>query len=153
MGKPWGANLKSLVDHWHLVKYKSTSIKTLWPACTATSSKDRHIRAYYFGLNIPRKLGCPNKKTLNRDSCPQNLWKLDNSSFCRKSNGQTSFIQHVLLMPVCQNIRPSRLLTIEGVGAKLGEGMWAMGLYHTLDGITSLKYKLLCLFTPNTIIF
>jgi hypothetical protein len=24
-----------------------------------------------------------------------------------------------------------------------------MGLYHPLDGITNLKYKLLCFFTPN----
>ncbi len=28
-----------------------------------------------------------------------------------------------------------------------------MGLYHPLDGITILKYKLLCFLTPNKIIF
>ena len=35
------AGLKSLVDYQQSVKYKLTTIKTSWPACTATSSKDR----------------------------------------------------------------------------------------------------------------
>jgi hypothetical protein len=41
------------------------------------------------------------------------------------------------------------LLQIEGMGAKLGEGVWAIGLYHLLDGIANLTYKLLCFLTPN----
>jgi hypothetical protein len=44
------------------VKYKATTIKTLWPACTATSSKDRWIEAYSIDLMIPRKLSCLIKK-------------------------------------------------------------------------------------------
>jgi hypothetical protein len=28
-----------------------------------------------------------------------------------------------------------------------------MGLYHLPDGVTNLKYKLLCFLTPNKIIF
>ncbi len=28
-----------------------------------------------------------------------------------------------------------------------------MGLYHPPDGVTNLKYKLLCFLTPNKIIF
>ncbi len=30
---------------------------------------------------------------------------------------------------------------------------WSMGLYHPIDGITNLKYKLLCFLTCNKIIF
>ncbi len=41
MGEAWGAGIKSIVDNQQSVQYKSTSIKTLWPSCTATSSKDR----------------------------------------------------------------------------------------------------------------
>jgi hypothetical protein len=44
------------------VKNNSTFIKTLWPACTPTSSKDRWIVAYSTGLTILGKLGCPIKK-------------------------------------------------------------------------------------------
>jgi hypothetical protein len=34
----------------------------LRPACTATSTKDRWIRAYFIGLAMLGKLGCPIKK-------------------------------------------------------------------------------------------
>ncbi len=38
-----GMSLKSIVALQQLVKYKYTSFKTLWPAITMTSSKDRWI--------------------------------------------------------------------------------------------------------------
>jgi hypothetical protein len=50
------------VDHRQSVKYKSTTIKTLWPACTATYSKASWIGAYSVGLTNLGKLGCPLKK-------------------------------------------------------------------------------------------
>jgi hypothetical protein len=40
----------------------SITIKTLWPSCTATFSKDWWIGAYSIGQNILGKLNCPNKK-------------------------------------------------------------------------------------------
>jgi hypothetical protein len=40
----------------------STSIKTLWPAHTLTSSKDRQIGAYSSGLTILGKLAVQTKK-------------------------------------------------------------------------------------------
>ncbi len=40
----------------------STSVKTLWPACTATSFDDRQIGAYSIGLTTPGKLSFPCKK-------------------------------------------------------------------------------------------
>jgi hypothetical protein len=42
--------------------YKSTTIKTLWPAYIATSSKHIQIGAYSTGLTIPRKLSSLIKK-------------------------------------------------------------------------------------------
>jgi hypothetical protein len=39
-----------------------TSIKTLWLAHTATSSKDRWIGAYSIGLTILGKFGCLTEK-------------------------------------------------------------------------------------------
>ncbi len=39
-----------------------TSIKTLWPACTATSFNDRQIGAYSIGLTFSGKLSFPSKK-------------------------------------------------------------------------------------------
>ncbi len=60
--KVWVAKLKSLVDHQQSVKYKSTTIKTLWPARTVTFSKGRWTGAYCNGLTIMGKLGCPIKK-------------------------------------------------------------------------------------------
>jgi hypothetical protein len=45
----------------------STSIKTLQLAHSATSSKERQIRAYSVGLLIPGKLGCPKKKKLRKN--------------------------------------------------------------------------------------
>jgi hypothetical protein len=44
------------------LKYKSTTIKTFWPAHLATSAKDRWIGTYSIGLIITRKLICPIKK-------------------------------------------------------------------------------------------
>ncbi len=42
----------------------STFFKTLWPACTETSSNDRWIGASYVDLTIMEKLGSPNKKII-----------------------------------------------------------------------------------------
>ncbi len=56
------AGLTTLVDHQQSMKYMSTTIKTLCLTCTVTSSKDRQIGAYSFGLTIPGKLSCSNKK-------------------------------------------------------------------------------------------
>jgi hypothetical protein len=62
LGKALAAGLKSLVDHQQSVKNKSSTIKTSWPVCRATSSKDRWIGAYSIGLTILGKLDCPIKK-------------------------------------------------------------------------------------------
>jgi hypothetical protein len=43
----------------------SSSIKTLWPAHTATSSKDRQIGAYSFGLTNLGKLSCQKEDCLS----------------------------------------------------------------------------------------
>ncbi len=56
------AGLKSLVDHQQSVKYKSTTIQTLRPAHTATSSKDRWKGAYSIGLTILGRFTCSMKK-------------------------------------------------------------------------------------------
>jgi hypothetical protein len=45
LGEARAAGLKSLAYHQQSVKYKSITIKTLWPAHTVTSSKDRWIEA------------------------------------------------------------------------------------------------------------
>jgi len=50
------------MDHQQSVKYKSTTIKTLRPAHTATSSKDRWIMAYSTGITMPGKPSNPNNK-------------------------------------------------------------------------------------------
>ncbi len=42
----------------------STSFKTLWAACMATSSKDKQIGVYSIALTIRGKLCCTNKKTI-----------------------------------------------------------------------------------------
>jgi hypothetical protein len=42
--------------HLKSVKYKSTTIKTSWPARTATTYKDRWIGAYFIGLTIQGNL-------------------------------------------------------------------------------------------------
>ncbi len=47
----------------------STTIKTLRPTHTATSSKNRCIGAYSIGLTILGKLGCPIKKFLVLKPC------------------------------------------------------------------------------------
>jgi hypothetical protein len=62
--------LKFFVDHHQLVKCKSTITKTLWPALTGTSSKDRWIGAYSIGLTILWKLSCP-KNRIRRRECLQ----------------------------------------------------------------------------------
>ncbi len=46
LGKALASSLKFLADHQQSVKYKSTAIKTSWPAWIATSSKGRWIGAY-----------------------------------------------------------------------------------------------------------
>ncbi len=64
MGEGCSAGLKSIVDHHQSVKYKSTTIKTLRPARTETSSKDRSIGAFSIGsigLTILGKLSFPKK--------------------------------------------------------------------------------------------
>ncbi len=43
----------------------TNSIKTLWPACTATSFKYRQIGAYSISVTILGKLSCLNKKGKN----------------------------------------------------------------------------------------
>jgi hypothetical protein len=53
------AKLNFIVDHQLSAKYMSTSIKTLRPAHTATSSKVRQTGAYSIGLTISGKLSCP----------------------------------------------------------------------------------------------
>jgi hypothetical protein len=54
LGEAWTVGLKSCVDCLQSAKYySSTPIKTLCPACTATSSKDRQIRVYSIGLTNP----------------------------------------------------------------------------------------------------
>ncbi len=60
----WAAGLQYRVDHQQSVKYKSTTIKTSWPARAATSSKDRQLGAYSVGFTISGKLGCPNMKKM-----------------------------------------------------------------------------------------
>ncbi len=62
LGEDWANGIKSLADHQQSVKYKSATIKTLWPARKATSSKDRWIGAYSIGLTILGKQGCQIKK-------------------------------------------------------------------------------------------
>jgi hypothetical protein len=47
------------------VTYKSATVKTSWPALTVTSSKDRGIQAFFIGLTIMGKLGCPIMKKKN----------------------------------------------------------------------------------------
>jgi hypothetical protein len=47
------------------VKYKSATIKTLWPAHRATSSKARWLGPFSIGLAIPGKLGSPNNSKKN----------------------------------------------------------------------------------------
>jgi hypothetical protein len=52
-----------------------------------------------------------------------------------------------MVTSVEQPSEPVMLTLVERMGAKLGEGMWAIGLHHLPDGITNLKYKLPCLTT------
>ncbi len=54
------------MDHQLSVKHKSTTIKTLWPAHTTTSSMHRPIGAYSIGLTIAGKHGFANKKKNGR---------------------------------------------------------------------------------------
>jgi hypothetical protein len=68
LGEAWGVVLKSLVDHQQSLIYKSTTIKTSWPARTAASSKDWRIRAFCIGITTMGKLDCP-IKTSNKLSC------------------------------------------------------------------------------------
>ncbi len=64
MGEAWATGLKSLAGH----KQSATTIKTLWPAWTATSSKDRWIGAYSIGLTNLGKFSCPIKKKQSKVS-------------------------------------------------------------------------------------
>ncbi len=76
----WGMRWwsKTIVDHQQWVKYMSTTIKTLWPAHTATSWKDRWIGAYSIGLTILGKLGCPNNNNYKKKNpvLPISFWCL-----------------------------------------------------------------------------
>jgi hypothetical protein len=56
------AHLKSLVWHQQSLKYKSSTINTMWQAPTTTFSMDRWISAYLIVLTIMGKLHCSNKK-------------------------------------------------------------------------------------------
>jgi hypothetical protein len=60
MGEALSTGPESLMDSEQSLKFKSTSIKTLQPAHTATSTQDRQIGAYSFDITIPGKLSCPN---------------------------------------------------------------------------------------------
>ncbi len=66
MGEARAAGLKSLADHQQSVKYMSTTVKTLWPARTATFTKDRWIQAYSICWTIMGELGSPND---NKNKC------------------------------------------------------------------------------------
>ncbi len=46
LGEAWAGGLKYLVDRKQSVKYKSTTIKTSWPASKTTSNKERQIGAW-----------------------------------------------------------------------------------------------------------
>ncbi len=85
MGKAWAAGLKSFLDHQQSVKYRSATIKTMWPVCAVTSSEDRWIGPYSIGLIILGRLSCLNKKmkkvcssivkTLHGIKWTETLWK------------------------------------------------------------------------------
>jgi hypothetical protein len=60
LGEACATGLKSLADHQQSAENRSTTIKTLRPSRTVTSSKDKGIGAYSIGLTILGKLCCPN---------------------------------------------------------------------------------------------
>ncbi len=60
LNESWAPGQKSLVDQQQSEKHKSTTIKTLWPAWTATSSKYKWIGAYSIAPTIIGNLNCPN---------------------------------------------------------------------------------------------
>ena len=62
LGESWAASPECLVNWQESMNYKSTTIDTLWPGCTVTSSKDRWIGAYSIVQTILRKLSCQIKK-------------------------------------------------------------------------------------------
>ncbi len=77
----WGLSCSSKIPRWLPTIWQilsSTFSKTLWPAYTATSSKERRIEAYSFGLSNLGKLGYSNlkkkKKTFNVCVCKK-LWQ------------------------------------------------------------------------------
>jgi hypothetical protein len=49
-------------------QYGTTTIRTLWTACTVTLTKDRWVGAYSFGLTIPGKISRPIKKKKEIDN-------------------------------------------------------------------------------------
>ncbi len=56
-------DLKSIADHQQSVKFKSPSIKTLWPVCTETFYKDRQTdRGIFYWPNHSGGNSDPNKK-------------------------------------------------------------------------------------------
>jgi hypothetical protein len=50
-------------------------------------------------------------------------------------------------------IKVTTVLALTTLGNVTQIEMILIGLYYPLDGITNLKYKLLCFLTPNKIIF
>ncbi len=52
MDEDLAAGLISIVVYQQSVKYKSTTIKTSWPACTVTTSNETWIGAYPNSLTI-----------------------------------------------------------------------------------------------------
>jgi len=52
----------------------STTIKTLSPARTATSSRDRWIGPYSISLTIQGKLGCPNNNNSKKKKPRSCIW-------------------------------------------------------------------------------
>ncbi len=68
---------KTLMDHQQLVKQKSTTFKTLWPACTATSSKDRWIGGLFYWPNYCRETQLQKHLNINQNTVHQLLVSKD----------------------------------------------------------------------------
>jgi hypothetical protein len=78
MGEAFAADLKSHVDCQTISKILLlTSIKTLWPAHTLTSSKDRCLGAYSIGLITVGKLGCKTIRKSNATVLRHRFFKSD----------------------------------------------------------------------------
>jgi hypothetical protein len=51
------------------------------------------------------------------------------------------------------SLPPQLVFLDKAIAFDKGVGYNTIGLYHPLDGITNLKYKLLCFLTPNKKIY